>query len=89
MTDRARYIALRTEQMLHDGRQTVELLEAIQEENGPAQQSFVRAIKGIFYDHPPRSPMHEFSLNLATFILMERAKQHAADEWRRHQGAAA
>jgi hypothetical protein len=74
----------RTRELMLDGMATVELLEEIQQENGPAQQAMTRALHHVL-EHPPRSPMHEFGLNFATFILTDRARLRAAREY--SQGA--
>lgn len=86
ITDRAAWIDQRVTDLMLDGPPTVELLEEIQNENGPAQQAMVRALRHVL-ENPPRSPMHEFGLNFATFILADRARIRATREL--SQGAAA
>lgn len=72
-------VYLRVQQMMLDGPTTVDLLEEIQQENGPSQQAMVRALRHVI-GNPPHSSMHEFGLNFATFILADRARSRAAKE---------
>lgn len=74
----------RTRELMLDGMATVELLEEIQQEAGPAQEAIVRALRHVV-EHPPRSAMHEFGLNFACFILTDRARLRAVREF--SQGA--
>lgn len=69
----------RVRSLMLDGMATVELLEEIQQEDGPAQEAMVRALRHVL-ENPPRTTMHEFGLNFACFILTDRARLRATRE---------
>lgn len=76
----------RVRSLMLDGIATVELLEEIQQEGGPAQEAMVRALRHVV-GNPPLSPMHEFGLNFVCFVLTDRARLRATREY--SQGALA